>query len=101
VIERKYKFALLSRFKKHASEKNPNITINMHVEQWAAQSLIESYTLDTCYEMIEYYCKVSDSPDWKWFANNADKVYKNLTGRREDDRIRSVLREQAKDWLNR
>jgi hypothetical protein len=49
--------------------------------------------------MIDYYFEVSETPDWKWFINHADKVFKNLTTRREDARIRSVLRNQAKKWL--
>lgn len=101
MAERKFRHALLSRYKKFAKEKGIDSTINVHVEQWASDSLIESYGLDMCYEMLEYYFEVSDSPSWRWFTHNADKVYKNLTARKEDGRIRSVLREQAKEWLKK
>jgi hypothetical protein len=51
--------------------------------------------------MLDYYFRVSETPSWKWCANNADKLYKNLQNRKEDDRIRAVLRQQAKDWLGK
>ncbi len=101
MVEKKYRFALLTRFKKLATQKNIDTNINIHIEQWAADSLIESYTLEKCYEMLDYYFRVSETPSWKWFANNADKLYKNLQNKKEDDRIRAVLRQQAKDWLEK
>jgi len=57
--------------------------------------------LDTCYELLDYYFRISETPSWKWFANNADKLYKNLHSKKEDDRIRSILKEQAREWLNK
>jgi hypothetical protein len=101
MAEKKYRFALITRFKKFAKSKGINDNINIYVEQWASDALIDSYGLENCYEMVEYYCRVSEAPSWRWFTYNADKVYKNLTARKEDDRIRQVLREQAKDWLNK
>ncbi len=99
MADRKSRYALITRFKKLASEKDIKLNINIHVEQWASQSLIDSYGLDVCYDMVDYYFEVSETPDWKWFTNHADKVFKNLTIRTEDARIRSVLRNQAKKWL--
>lgn len=99
MVDKKYRFALITRFKKFASEKGIAVNINIYAEQWAADALIESYGSDMCYEMLEYYFKVSESPNWTWFAYNADKVYKNLTNKREDDRIREEMRQQAKVWL--
>jgi hypothetical protein len=101
MVDKKYRFALITRFKKFASEKGISVNINIYAEQWAADALIESYGLDMCYEMLEYYFKVSESPSWTWFAYNADKVYKNLTGKKEDDRIREEMRQQAKVWLQK
>jgi hypothetical protein len=101
VAQKQLRHALLTKYKKLAIEKNIDSNINIHVEQWAADSLIESYGLDMCYEILEYYFRVSETPSWKWFANNADKLYKNLQGKKEDDRIRAMLREQAKDWLGK
>ena len=62
MVERKFRHMLLSRYKKLANEQKLDTNINSHVEQWAADSLIESYTLDICYEMLDYYFRVSDSP---------------------------------------
>lgn len=101
MAQKQLRHALLTKYKKLAIEKNIDSNINIHVEQWAADSLIESYGLDMCYEILEYYFRVSETPSWKWFANNADKLYKNLQGKKEDDRIRAMLREQAKDWLGK
>ena len=99
MAEKKYRFALLTRYQKLCVAKYSDCTINIHVEQWAADSLIESYGLDTCYELLDYYFRISETPSWKWFANNAEKLFKNLQAKKEDDRIRSLLKEQAKDWL--
>lgn len=101
MADRKIRYALVTRFKKLASQKDMVVNINIHIEQWASQSLIDSYGLDTCYDMLDYYFEVSETPDWKWFVNNADKIFKNLTARKEDARIRAMLREQAKDWLGK
>jgi hypothetical protein len=51
--------------------------------------------------MLDYYFRICETPSWKWFANNADKLYKNLQGKKEDDRIRELMKQQAKDWLNK
>ena len=51
--------------------------------------------------MLDYYFRISETPSWKWFANNADKLYKNLQNKKEDDRIRELMKQQAKDWLNK
>lgn len=101
MAERKFRHALISRYKKLAKQQGINEVINYNTEQWASDSLIESYTLETCYEMLEYYFSVSETTSWRWFANNADKIYKNLTARKEDDRIRSLMREKAKEWLGK
>jgi hypothetical protein len=82
-------------------ERGTDYPMNIHAEQWAADSLIESYTLDGCYELLEYYFSVSSSPSWSWFTYNAQKVYAAKKAKEEDDRIRLLLREQAKDWLNK
>lgn len=101
MADKKLRHALLSRYKKLAVSRNIDYNINIHVEQWAADSLIESYTLDICYELLDYYFKISEIPSWKWFVNNADKLYKNLQNKKEDDRIRELMKQQAKDWLNK
>jgi hypothetical protein len=99
VTNKQQKFALLTRFKKRLKDKGLDETMNMHVEQWAADALIQSYTLQGCYDLIEYYFAVSASPSWKWFTYNADKVYSAKKLKEEDDRVRAIMREQAKEWL--
>ena len=101
MAQRQIRHALLTRYKKLAISNSTDTNINIHVEQWAADSLIESYGLDMCCELLDYYFRISETPSWKWFANNADKLYKNLQGKKEDDRIRSELRKQAKEWLDK
>lgn len=102
MAEKKDRFALISNYKKLIKEKNLNQeNINIHAQQWAADSLIESYGVEECYDMLEYYVSVSASPSWKWFTNNADKVFEAKRIRREDEKNRKMLREQAKEWLSR
>lgn len=100
--EKKDRFALISRYKKLAKEKTSrDENINIHSQQWAADALIESYGVEECYDLIQYYVNVSASPTWKWFANNADKVYDAKKAKEKDDEDRKVLRQQAKEWLSR
>ena len=99
MTNKQQKFALLTKFRKRLKDKGLDDTMNMHVEQWAADSLIQSYTLQGCYDLVEYYFAVSASPTWKWFAYNADKVYSAKKLKAEDDRVRAIMREQAKEWL--
>ena len=102
MADKKDRFALISRYKKLIKEKNLNEeNINIHIQQWAADSLIESYGIEQSYDLIEYYVGVSASPTWKWFVNNADKIYDAKKLKEEDDVARKLLREQAKEWLNR
>jgi hypothetical protein len=102
VADKKDRFALISRYKKLIKEKTQkDENINIHAQQWAADSLIESYGVEKCYDLIEYYVKVSASPTWKWFVNNADKVYDSKRLKEEDDATRVLLREQAREWLNK
>jgi hypothetical protein len=99
VTNKQQKFALLTKFRKRLKDKGLDDTMNMHVEQWAADSLIQSYTLQGCYDLVEYYFAVSASPTWKWFAYHADKIYSAKKLKEEDDRVRAIMREQAKEWL--
>ena len=99
MTNKQQKFALLTKFRKRLKDRGLDDTMNMHVEQWAADSLIQSYTLQGCYDLVEYYFAVSASPTWKWFAYNADKIYSAKKLKAEDDRVRAIMREQAKEWL--
>ena len=99
VTKHQEKHIFISEFQKLLKEKGLDSTLNRYKEQYAAQELVNSYTLDGCYELMNYYFEVSMSPSWVWFKNNADKIYKAKNIRDEDYRVRKILREQAKDWL--
>lgn len=99
MAEKRLRFAIMTRFDKLAKEKGSTFVINKFAEQWSADALIESYGISECYDMVDYYCSVVEYPNWKSFLSSSDKVYKNLTARKEDDRIRKLMREKAKEWL--
>jgi len=102
VADKKYRFALISRYKSLIKKRNlDDENINLHIQQWASDSLIESYGMEKCYDLLEYYVRVSAHPNWKWFTNNADKVYDAKTIKENDDRTRELLRSQAKEWLDK
>lgn len=101
MTNKQQKYALITKFKKNLKEKGLDDSMNVYAEQWAADDLIKSYGLSLCYELIDYYFKVSDRPSWKWFIYNAEKVYQSKKIKEEDDRIRELMRKKAKDWLGK
>lgn len=101
MADRKLRMALLSRYAKlHTARYEERHSLNLNIEQWSADMLIESYGLPMCYEMLEYYFEASPSPSWKNFANNADKVLSAMRRIEEDKRERKIMREKARAWLN-
>ena len=101
MAERKDRMALLSRYAKlHTKHYEQRVTLNLNVEQWAADALIESYGLPECYDMLEYYFSVSPNPNWKYFANYADKVVDAREQLQQDIKERAERRAKAKEWLN-
>lgn len=101
MADRKDRMALLSRYQKLYSEKyKEKPSININVEQWAADALIESYTLQSCYDLLKYYFEVSQSPNWKYFANYADKIIESQEQYAQDLEERQERRKQARLWLN-
>lgn len=100
MTSKQQKFALLTRFRKRLKEAGLDDSMNMYAEQWAAADLITSYTLDECYKLVDYYFSVSETPSWKWFAYNADKIYSAKKSRDEDLEYRKQMRQKAKDWLS-
>lgn len=91
--------ALLNEFRKRLKEKGLDDNINGYTEQHAAKALISSYTYEGCYKLMDHYFSVSMSPSWVWFKNNADKIYRAISIKEEDSRVRRILRQQARDWL--
>ena len=101
MAERKDRMALLSRYAKlHTKHYEERVTLNLNVEQWAADALIESYGLPECYDLLEYYFSVAESPNWKWFANYADKIIDGRERLVQDLKERAERRAKAKEWLN-
>jgi hypothetical protein len=93
--------ALLSRYSKlHKIKYQEKPLLNLNVEQWASDALIESFGLDICYDMLQYYFDVSPSPSWKYFANYADTIIASRERLVQDLRERSERRKKAKEWLS-
>jgi hypothetical protein len=93
--------ALLSRFDKHYKfklEQKPQY--NRWVEQWSADALIESYGLDKCYELLEYYFDITPNPSWNHFAYIADDILVSIQEQEKDLKEREQRRQKAKEWLS-
>lgn len=101
MAERKDRMALLSRYTKfHTQRYEVKPSLNLNVEQWAADALIESYGLPFCYDLLEYYFQVAQSPAWKYFANYADKIIEAREDYEQDLKERAERRKMAQAWLN-
>lgn len=101
MAERKDRMALLSRYSKHhAARYESKPTLNLNVEQWASDALIESYGMSGCYDLLEYYFKVAQEPSWNYFAYNAEKILKAKLDKEQDDMERLERRRRAKEWLS-
>ena len=101
MAERKDRMALLSRYAKYHTERyQAKSILNLNVEQWAADALIESYGLPTCYDLLQYYFNVAQEPSWNYFAYNAEKILKAKLDKEQDDRERQERRGKAREWLS-
>ena len=101
MAERKDRMALLSRYSKlHTVRYEEKPSLNLNVEQWASDALIESYGIPECYDLLEYYFEAATSPTWKYFANYADKIIEARKQFQQDLKERAERRQKAKEWLN-
>ena len=101
MAERKDRMALLSRYSKyHTARYESKPSLNLNVEQWAADALVESYGIGECYDLLEYYFNVASSPSWNYFAYNAEKILQARLDKKKDDQERLERRAKAKEWLN-
>lgn len=101
MAERKDRFALLSRYSKlHTARYLEKPNINLNVEQWAADALIESYGIQGCYDLLQYYFEVARDPTWKYFANYAQEIINRKQQYEQDLQERQERRQQAKKWLS-
>ena len=99
--ERKDRMALLSRYSKlHTAKYGQKPSLNLNVEQWAADALIESYGIQFCYDLLQYYFDVAETPAWKYFANYADKIHDSREQLVADQNERRERRARARQWLS-
>jgi hypothetical protein len=61
---------------------------------------VESYGLQTCYELLEYYFEVAQNPDWKYFSNFTQEIIDSRQRHEQDNADRAQRRKMAKEWLN-
>lgn len=101
MADRKDRMALLSRYSKlYTAKYEQKPQVNLNVEQWAADALIESYGIQFCYDLLQYYFDVAQSPTWKYFANYAQDIIDRKEQYEQDLLERQQRREQAKKWLS-
>lgn len=101
MADRKDRMALLSRYSKYHKERyESKPSLNLNVEQWAADALVESYGLQGCYDILEYYFKVSQNPSWSFFTYNAEKILQARLDREKDNQERAERRAMARKWLS-
>lgn len=101
MVERKDRMALLSRYSKlYLIKYEEKPLLNLNVEQWAADALIESYGISMCYDLLEYYFDVAQNPTWKYFAHYTDNLISAQQQQKNDISERAIRREQARKWLS-
>jgi hypothetical protein len=97
----KERMSLLGRYGKlHAFKYGERPKHNLNAEQWNADGLIESYGLPKCYDLLDYYFDSAQLPNWKQFANQAEKVIDSMESQKKDIEDRAERRRMAKEWLN-
>lgn len=101
MAERKDRMALLSRYSKyHTAKYEQKPSLNLNVEQWAADALIESYGIGQCYDLLEYYFNIAQSPSWNYFSYNTEKILQAKLEKEKDIQERAERRKKAKEWLS-
>ena len=93
--------ALLSRYNKlYLQRYEQKSNINLNVEQWASDALVESYGLPECYNLLDYYFSIAQDPTWNFFAYNAEKILNGKIDKQKDDEERLERRAKAREWLS-
>jgi hypothetical protein len=101
MAERKDRMALLSRYSKfHTAKYEQKPSLNLNVEQWASDALIESYGISKCYDLLEYYFSVAQDPSWNYFAYSAEKILNGKIEADKDNEERIERRRLARKWLS-
>ncbi len=101
MAERKDRMALLSRYNKlYLQRYEQKSNLNLNVEQWAADALVESYGLKACYDLLDYYFNIAQDPSWNYFAYNAEKILSGKLEVEQDKKERVERRKLARKWLS-
>ena len=101
MADRKDRMALLSRYNKfHLQRYEQKSNLNLNVEQWAADALVESYGLSACYDLLQYYFNIAQEPSWNYFAYNAEKILSGKMDIEQDKKEREERRKLARKWLS-
>jgi hypothetical protein len=101
MADRKDRMALLSRYNKlHLQRYEQKSNLNLNVEQWAADALVESYGIAYCYDLLDYYFSVSQTPSWNFFAYNAQQILEGRAAVEQDLKDRAERRKLARKWLS-
>jgi hypothetical protein len=101
MADRKDRMALLSRYNKlHLQRYEQKSNLNLNVEQWAADALVESYGLKDCYDILDYYFTVAQNPNWNFFAYNAQEILNGRINTEQDLKDREERRKLARKWLS-
>jgi hypothetical protein len=101
VSDRKERFILIGSFEKLYREKfGEKPIINKYNEQWAADALLESFGREDCEMAMRYYFHVNQTPSWKSYAKNVDRLLGSIEMQKQDKENRRDMREKAKGWLN-
>ena len=92
---------MLSRYSKlHTARYEQKPSLNLNVEQWASDALVESYGISKCYDLLEYYFSVAQEPSWNYFTYNAEKILNGKIDKEQDDKDRLERRRLAREWLS-
>lgn len=73
-------------------------TINRATAKWTARDLVESYGVETCHKVIDWYAKVQRSPEWKHFVRTFELCLSEMTIYQRDIEVRRKNRAIANEW---
>ena len=74
--------------------------MNLNVEQWSSDALIESYGISQCYDILEYHFSIAQEPSWNYFAYNTEKIINGKNEVEQDKKDRQERRKLAREWLS-
>ena len=87
-------------FRSYLQRYEQKANLNLNVEQWAADALVESYGLPACYELLSYYFEIAQNPSWNFFAYNAQDIVIGRMELEKDIKERTERRKLARKWLS-